>query len=475
LKRYNSPVKQYYPTIGLEIHAELSTNSKMFCSCPNDTDQDTPNTNICPVCTAQPGALPVPNAEAIRRMVTIGLAVDGQIANYTEFDRKSYFYPDIPKGYQISQYKHPVVSGGTLMGVQLTRIHLEEDTGTSQHAAAGTLVDYNRAGVPLMELVTEPVIHDSETAMKFGKELQLLLRTLGVAHANMEKGELRVEVNVSVSDKPDVFGTKVEVKNINSFSVAGKAIDYEIARMTALYEEGREGEIVQETRGWDDAKQITFSQRKKESAHDYRYFPDPDLPKLMLHEMFDLEAIRSELPELPWQKRERYQKEFGIKAEDVESYVTDRELGAYFETIVAGKDSAFAQMASNYITSDLLGLLKNDPEAKMPDAKAFTELITLASAGTLGSRGTKDILAVMVRESIDPEAYAKEHNLIQQNDTESLKAVAQAIIDASPDKAAEYRAGKEALLMFFVGQVMKETKGAANPAVTQEIIKELLK
>lgn len=467
--------RTYYPTIGLEIHAELSTKSGMFCSCENNTDEDTPNKNVCPVCTAQPGALPTINREAVRRMVMIGLAVGGQVADYTEFDRKNYFYPDIPKGYQISQYKYPIVSGGELAGVKLTRIHLEEDTGTSLHTPAGTLVNYNRAGTPLMELVTEPVIHDSETAMRFAKELQLLLRTLGVAGANMEKGEMRVEVNVSVSDDPEKFGTKVEVKNINSFSAAGKAIDFELDRMIGLIEAGKKDEIVQETRGWDDGKQSTFSQRKKESAHDYRYFPDPDLPKLMLHNMFDLEGMKAELPELPWNKRERYRANFGIKDEDIESYVTDPMLGNYFEAVVSELgDKDAVKTASNYITSDLLGILKNNPDAEMPDAKAFAKLIMLAHAGTLGSRAAKDILAVMTQQSIDPEEYAQANNLMQQNDTEALKAVAQTVLDANPEKVAEYKAGKEALLMFFVGQVMKETKGAANPAIVQEVLKDLL-
>mgnify|MGYP002352794731 FL=1 len=287
--------KQYYPIIGLEVHAELATDSKMFCSCINNPDEETPNVNTCPVCMAHPGTLPVPNHAAIESVIKVGLAMNADIANFSEFDRKNYFYPDIPKGYQISQYKYPIVSGGELNGVKITRIHLEEDTANSKHDRGDfSLVDFNRAGVPLMELVTEPVIHDADTAMNFGKELQLLLRTLGVAHANMEKGEMRVELNVSVSDKPDTMGTKVEVKNLNSFSVVGKAAAYEIDRMISMYEAGRADELVQETRGWDENKQATFSQRKKENSNDYRYFPDPDLPKMYLHDMFDLEKIKSE-------------------------------------------------------------------------------------------------------------------------------------------------------------------------------------
>ncbi|HSE34934.1 MAG TPA: Asp-tRNA(Asn)/Glu-tRNA(Gln) amidotransferase subunit GatB, partial [Candidatus Paceibacterota bacterium] len=268
----------YTATIGLEIHAELKTLTKMFCRCKNDPDEERPNWNICPVCTAQPGTLPVINKEALRHMIRIGHAVSGTIADFTEFDRKNYFYPDIPKGYQITQYKYPIVSGGSIRGVDLTRIHLEEDTGSSRHdRGAYTLVDYNRAGVPLMELVTEPVIHDADTAVRFAKELQLLLRTLGASEANMEKGQMRVEANISIS-KTKEFGTKVEVKNLNSFKSVHDAIRFELKRHAEVLARGEK--IIQETRGWDENAGKTFAQRRKENANDYRYFPEPDLPKL---------------------------------------------------------------------------------------------------------------------------------------------------------------------------------------------------
>lgn len=318
--------KQYYTTIGLEIHAELKTNSKMFCGCKNNPDEKTPNTNICPVCMAHPGTLPVINAEAVKSVVKVGLALGAKIADFTEFDRKNYFYPDIPKSYQISQYKYPIVSGGELNGVKITRVHLEEDTATSKHDRGDfSLVDFNRAGVPLMELVTEPVIHSAKEAGDFGRELQLLLRYLGVSEANMEKGQMRVELNISVSDDPNKFGTKVEVKNINSFKAVEKAAEYETKRMIELIESGEKDKIVQETRGWDETKQSTFSQRVKENANDYRYFPDPDLPKLFLSEIFNTEELRKNLPELPQAKRIRYENDYGIKKEDIESYITDQE------------------------------------------------------------------------------------------------------------------------------------------------------
>jgi len=269
----------YSATIGLEIHAELDTVTKMFCECKNDPFDADPNTHICPICTAQPGTLPMVNKKAIEYVLRVGAAIGSDLADFTEFDRKNYFYPDIPKAYQISQLAYPLVSHGSLAGVDITRIHLEEDTATSSHQSNHSLVDFNRAGVPLMELVTEPVIHDADTAMAFAKELQLLLRGLGVAHANLEKGEMRIEANISVS-KTEELGTKVEVKNLNSFKIVGAAIDYEIARQIEALENG-EG-LVQETRGWNEQKQSTFSQRIKESLDDYRYFPDPDIPKFKL-------------------------------------------------------------------------------------------------------------------------------------------------------------------------------------------------
>jgi aspartyl-tRNA(Asn)/glutamyl-tRNA(Gln) amidotransferase subunit B len=468
---------KYYPTIGLEIHAELATNSKMFCSCKNDTDEQKPNVNICAVCMAHPGTLPVPNAQAIENVINVGLAMGSKIANFSEFDRKNYFYPDIPKGYQISQYKYPIVAGGSLNGIDITRIHLEEDTATSKHDRGDfSLVDYNRAGVPLMELVTEPVIHDSETVMKFAKELQLLLRTLGVSHANIEKGEMRIEVNVSVSTDPNILATKVEVKNIGSITAAGKATEYEIDRMIKLYEAGRGDEIVQETRGWDENKQGTFSQRKKENSNDYRYFPDPDIPKFYLHDLFDLNKMKSNLPELPEQKRQRYANDFGIKSEDIESYVTDKNLGTFFEEIAnILKNTDSIKIASNYITSDMLGLLAKDTTLSYPSSTTFAKLIQMNADGKLNSRGTKDILAMIVKSDEDPEEIANREGLIQKSDPEALRAIAVKIVDANPNVVAEYKSGKEQLLMFFVGQIMKETKGSGNPAIIQEILKELLK
>lgn len=472
----------YYPIIGLEIHAELNTQSKMFCGCKNDPNETAPNANICPVCMAHPGTLPVPNKKAIESVIKVGLALESTIADFSEFDRKNYFYPDIPKGYQISQYKYPIVSGGMLRDVAITRIHLEEDTGLSKHDRGQfTLVDYNRAGVPLMELVTEPVITSAKQAGDFARELQLLLRTLGVSEANLEKGEMRVEPNISVSTDPNKFGTKVEVKNLNSFRSVEKAIEYELARMIALHEAGRSAEIVQETRGWDEAKQSTFSQRSKENANDYRYFPDPDIQKMYLHRAFALDTMKAALPELPAAKRVRYSEQFGLKTADTEVFVTDKALADYFEAIVAmHTDSAtmqaFAQTAANYIVSDMLGILKkaDDTSIAMPDIAHFAELITMITAAEITSRGAKDILAMMMTESVSPKTLAQQHGLLQQNDTGAITLVVQEVIAEQEKIVADYRAGKESALQALVGMVMKKTKGAANPALALQLLKEQL-
>lgn len=467
--------QKYYTTIGLEIHAELNTVSKMFCGCKNDPEENHPNYNVCPVCMAHPGTLPVCNKKAIESVVRVGMAIDGTVAEFTEFDRKNYFYPDIPKAYQISQYKYPIVKGGKLSGVDITRVHLEEDTATSSHSSDGSLVDFNRAGVPLMELVTEPVIHDIEQIGTFAKELQMLLRYLGVSDANMEKGQMRVEVNISVSTDPDKFGIPVEVKNIASFKSAERAAIYEQKRMIDLIEEGKIGEIVKETRGWDDAKQKTFSQRRKETADDYRYFPDPDIPKFYLSKMFNMDELRADLPELPSAKRARYTKDYGIKDEDIESYVSDMKLAEWFEGVAAKlKGPEQIKTASNYITSDYLGLKKSNPEINLPNNEHFAELIRMTTDGLISSRAAKDILAMIVIADESPMKIATEKDLIQKNDEGALKEIAQKIIDANPAVVATYKGGKENALMSLVGQIMKETKGSANPALVQKILKELL-
>ncbi len=458
--------KQYYVTIGLEIHAELNTASKMFCGCKNDPDETQQNTNICPICMGHPGTLPVPNKKAIENVIKVGLALGSDIADFTEFDRKNYFYPDIPKGYQISQYKYPIVTGGSLNGFAITRIHLEEDTGLSKHDRGDfTLVDFNRAGVPLMEMVTEPVIHSAKDAANFARELQLLLRTLGVSEANMEKGEMRVEPNISISESPDKFGTKVEVKNLNSFKSVEKAIEYELARMQALYEAGRQDEIVQETRGWDENKQTTFSQRSKENANDYRYFPDPDIPKFMLSEMFDLEALKKSLPELPWQTRERLVKTIK-NPELVEIFVQNKDMRELLDKL----PTKYKDIAANYVGGGYLVGAKLDQDSLSPMGKA----IDMIAEGMVTSTAGKMLISLLIEKGGDPEEIAKSEGLLQQNDEEAIRITVQKIISKNENLIAQYKAGKESILQALVGLMMKETKGSANPQIALKLFKEEL-
>src|ERR1035437_5829596 len=488
-------MKNYIPTIGLEIHAELKTQSKMFCSCANNTDEKRPNINICPICTGHPGTLPVLNKKAIRHVILVGHAVGGKVADYTEWDRKNYFYPDIPKGYQISQYKYPLVTGGVIpislqektSDIAITRIHLEEDTAKSTHGQGKSidesLVDFNRAGVPLLELVTEPVIHDAETAGAFAREFQLLLRTLGVAEANMEKGELRVEANVSVASEGDTaagrFGTKTEVKNLNSFRSVERAIDFEIKRQIELLEKGEK--VIQETRGWDESAGKTFSQRAKESSHDYRYFPDPDLPKLVISEIpeFRADNIKKGMPELPWEKRVRLTRDFGMTTKEVAVFVESPAVGAYFEAVV--QDVILARLAINYILTDYLGLIKKDHGEDYEsyinsiEPSNFTKLMKMISENKVSSRGAKDLLVFIYKgDKREPVAIAEEKGLLQKSDEGELESMVKEIITKNPSVVADYKAGKSVALQFLIGQGMKLSKGSANPEVLKKVfLKEL--
>ncbi|HVM59060.1 MAG TPA: Asp-tRNA(Asn)/Glu-tRNA(Gln) amidotransferase subunit GatB [Candidatus Paceibacterota bacterium] len=474
----------YRPTIGLEVHAELATRTKMFCDSANDPDETRPNANVCPVCMAHPGTLPVINRQAVEHVLRIGAAIGGTIADYSEFDRKSYFYPDIPKGYQISQYEHPLIRGGELAGVAITRVHLEEDTARSTHENGKSLVDFNRAGVPLMELVTEPVIHDAETAGRFARELQLLLRTLGAGEANLEKGEMRIEANISVAKEGStgshpVLGTKVEVKNLNSFRAVERAIAFETKRQEKLIESG--GKVVQETRGWNEDTQETFSQRLKEGSADYRYFPEPDLPKLILSEIpeFSADALRASLPELPWQRRARYAEAFGLKAPDAAYLSGTLERSAFFDAVATAlkEDPKLVALAANYILSDLAGIFAKGEGERFEsiDAAAFAKLIRLIENGKLSSRGAKETLAILATLGGDPEEIAASRGFMQIHDEGVLAAAAEAVISAEEKAVAEYRAGKEAALQYLVGKAMKESKGAGNPGKLRDILVDKLK
>jgi len=479
---------EYIPTIGLEIHAELNTKSKMFCSCKNDPDEKKPNVNVCPVCLGHPGTLPVPNGEAIKSVIKVGLAIGGEIASISKFDRKNYFYPDLPKGYQISQFDKPIVSGGNLNGVRITRIHLEEDAGRLAHGEGATLVDFNRAGVPLMELVTEPDIKTAEEAASFAKELQLLLRYVDVSEANMEKGEMRVEANVSIRAKnfPGApLGMKVEVKNINSFRAVYDAIEYELKRQSEVLNKNEK--VKQETRGWDDVEKITVSQRSKEEAHDYRYFPEPDIPPFETKE-FDVEKLRKKLPELPVARRERFGREFGISDAQAALLVIQKELADFYEAAeseLATRDDRESSkiekhprdLLFNYLMSDLTGLM-NEHDVGFDVLKITPEhlahLVDLIADGKIMSRGAKDILRKMFETGNDPEDILRDEGLHAISDEKQLAKVVKEVISEHAPAVVDYHKGKVASLQFLVGKAMGKLKGKGDPGGLRNMFERML-
>jgi len=493
---------RYITTIGLEIHAELRTQTKMFCDCLN-ADEMHPNVNVCPVCLAHPGTLPTPNEKAIMHVLRVGVALGGELAHITKFDRKNYFYPDIPKGYQISQYDRPLVKnaklecyvGGEKKSFAIHRVHLEEDTGRLLHSddKSQTRVDYNRAGVPLMELVTEPVLHSPEEAEAFASNLQLILRYLGVSYANMDKGQMRVEVNISIrKEGEEKLGTKVEIKNLNSFRAVGDSIRYEVERHEDLLKKGKK--IVQETRGWDENKHVTFSQRKKESAHDYRYFPEPDIAPLVVgdHTLgddvlkeIDIKDIVTSLPEMPVARLERLAKEYGLDFKDAELLVQQKEVAEFFEKSVSeakeldhdGDIKKIAKLTHNFLVSDLYGFFEGDTiewGALKIEPENFGHLVVLFAKGEISSRVAKDVLREMFETGAECQVIIAEKGLQQVSDEGALEAVAKEIITEFSDAVADYKKGKEASLQFLVGQFMKKTKGAANPELAKEILKKNL-
>ena len=424
----------------------------------------------------------------------LGAALGAKLADESRFDRKNYFYPDLPKGYQISQYQHPLVQEGILelpfskKKIRITRVHLEEDAARSVHTGTSTLVDYNRSGVPLMEMVTEPDMHSASEAREFAEELQLILKYLGISDADMEKGQMRVEANVSISET-EKFGTKVEVKNINSFKAVERAIDFEIKRQAEALE--RSEKIKQETRGWDDVHQKTVSQRSKEEAHDYRYFPEPDLPPMKLSEVpeFSLKALSRELPELPSQKRVRFRKEYGVDGEKLEIFVRDKKLSEFFEAASseaekwAGdiKPEELIRLTVNYMTSDLVGILK-EKELVTEDMKItpenFGELMKMIAKEEISSRGAKDILKIMTETGEDPHDISEREGFLQTSDSDALENIARAIMTSYADAVEDYKKGKEASLQFLIGQAMREAKKqkiGANPETLRDVFLKLLK
>ena len=485
---------KYEPVIGLEIHSQLATRTKMFCASLNDPEETHPNVHICPVCMGHPGTLPVPNKKAIESVIKVGLALDCTIAKNSKFDRKNYFYPDLPKGYQISQYDMPLCEHGELevldKKIRITRIHLEEDTGRLVHNKLGSsFVDFNRAGVPLMELVTEPDIRNADEAVEFAKKLQMILQYLGVSEANLEKGQMRCEVNISMRKKDGEFGTKVEIKNLNSFSAVRDAIAYEIKRQSAMLE--KEEKIVQETRGWDENKKATVSQRLKESAHDYRYFPEPDLSEFVIGSVqgipedviLDVEKIKASLPELPEQKKKRFQKEFSLSGNETEVLISDKYTASFFEHVISElgiderMDKTPVKLAVNYLNTDLRKLLNETgtPISEMLiSAENFAELIQMLNKGNITSAAGKTVLAEMFATGKDPSNIVEEKGLAQVSDSAELEKSIAEVITANPKVVADYKAGNGNAMQFLIGQLMAKTKGKANPAVAREIFTGLL-
>lgn len=489
---------KYDVIIGLEIHAELKTASKMFCSCANGAGM-APNSATCPICLGHPGTLPVPNKRAIELNILVGLAYNCEISRLSKFDRKNYFYPDLPKGYQISQYDLPFAHDGKINldgeEILITRIHLEEDTGKSFHPknADYTLIDFNRAGTPLLELVTEPTIRSAEEAKKFCQNYQRVLRYLGASNADMEKGEMRCEANISVQESGSwkyenkqilptgnkKLNQKVEVKNINSFRAVEKAIAYEIERQTKELENGQT--IIAETRGWDDAKNITVSQRVKETAADYRYFPEPDIPPIRIDDKW-LKEIKKELIELPEDKKNRFKSSFNLKEEIADQLVADQKLANFaedvFDVLKKAKKIELASNAAGWIVSELLKNL-NSTNTQLAEAKitaeSFAKLIIIINDGKITSNAGQEVLSKMLADGEDAEEIIKNSGLEKISDKEVIDKIAKEIIARFPNQVAEYKNGKLPLMAFFLGKLMAETGGKADPAVSKECLENNLK
>lgn len=487
---------KYTPVIGMEIHAELKTKSKMFCDSKNGLGEEKePNIHICPVCTGQPGTLPYPNKQAIEFVQLAGLALNCNVALQSKFDRKNYFYPDLPKGYQISQYDQPFCENGRLevngKKIGITRIHLEEDTGKLIHPAGTdyTLVDFNRAGVPLMELVTEPDIENGEEARVFCQKLRQIFRYLEISDADMEKGNMRCEVNISLYKEGEdkLSGTKVEVKNINSFKFVEKAINFEIERQTEVLEKGEK--VIQETRGWDSNRNATVSQRKKESAHDYRYFPEPDIPPFEFTSEY-VEKLKGKLPELPDAKSKRFKEEFNLPEKDIEILTSERDLADFFENVISElqekidseefdlpKDKII-KISANYIITELRKhLIENSETIKDIKIKPenYAELVGFIASGKINSSAAQIVLHEMYRNGSDPSQIISEKNLAQMEDDGELEKIVDKILDDNQKSIEDYKGGKQNAFQFLIGQIMKETKGKANPKSASDMLNKKLK
>lgn len=474
------------PVIGLEIHIQLLTRSKIFSGASTAYGAE-PNTQTCPLDLGMPGTLPVLNAEAVTMAAKFGLAVGGRIAPESVFSRKNYFYPDLPKGYQISQYDQPVVSGGeleidlpdgTTKIVGITRAHLEEDAGKSLHEGFEqyTAIDLNRAGTPLLEIVSEPELRSAAEAVAYMKKLHTLVRYLEICDGNMQEGSFRCDANVSIRRGEDApFGTRAEIKNVNSFRFVEKAIEHEIERQKAVLESG--GTVIQETRLFDPDRNETRPMRGKEEAHDYRYFPEPDLLPLRVDEAF-VDAVRESLPELPDQRKHRFIADYGLKAYDASVLTTDRAMADYFEAVVEAASGVPAKLCTNWVMGELSGALNKDGlnVSRSPVAPGqLAGLLARIHDGTVSGRGAKEVFEAMWAGEGDADAVIESKGLRQISDADSLEPVIDEVLESFPDQLAQYRGGKETLFNFFVGQVMKATRGKANPDLVNQVLQRKLR
>jgi aspartyl-tRNA(Asn)/glutamyl-tRNA(Gln) amidotransferase subunit B len=474
---------QYEPVIGLEIHGELLTNSKMFCGCSADySNAPAPNSYICPVCTGLPGAMPTVNKKALELAALVGLALNCSINKHNTFARKNYYYPDLPKGYQISQYELPIASKGYLdvddidakQRITVRRVHIEEDTAKLAHEKNYALVDFNRAGVPLLEIVSEPDMRTVEAALSYATKIRAILRYLGVNSGDMEKGVLRFEANISVRPVgSSELRTRTEIKNLNSFRALTRASAYEIERQIKVYESG--GTVVQETLGWDDVRGVTTSQRSKEDAHDYRYFPEPDLPPLQLSDAW-IDSIQSQLPELPEAKTSRFIEQYELKSQEASFLTSEKSLADYFEYVLS-KSKSSAKAVHSWIAGELMRYLNEsnisiDNLALSPES--FAKLIDMTTDKVISGNSAKVVFNEMLKNGTDPADIVKEKNLAQVSDEGFIQEAVAKILNDNPKEVEQYLGGKETLLQWFMGQVARATKGKADPNVTKELlVKEL--
>ena len=474
---------EFEPVIGLEVHSQLKTRTKIFCSCSTRFGAD-PNTHVCPVCLGMPGVLPVLNKTVVEYAMRMALATSCTITRQSRFARKNYFYPDLPKGYQISQYEFPIAENGhviitledgTRKRIGITRIHMEEDAGKLIHdpGRGKSLVDYNRTGTPLIEIVSEPDIRSPEEAGAYLRQLRSILRYLDISDGNMEEGSFRCDANVSIRPKGETeFGTRAELKNLNSFKYVEAAIAYEIKRQKAVIADG--GKVVQETRLWDSAKNRSHSMRGKEEAHDYRYFPDPDLVPLEIDEAW-IDTLRNTLPELPDARKERFVKDYDLPRYDAEVLTTARELADYFED--CARNVKTPKLVSNWVMGTLLGLLNSEGKTidQSPVSSAqLAELIALIETDVISGKIAKTVFDEMVTSGKAPKVIVEEKGLVQVTDASAIESVVDQVISANPSEVEKFKAGNAKLMGFFVGQVMRETKGKANPQMVNQLLKEKL-